>query len=74
MDTSQLLYQQGLAFHRQGLLQQAQKAYQQALLVNPQHAGAWHTLGVMASQAHDPASGLQHIGKALAIEPHNPVF
>ena len=74
MDTSQLLYQQGLAFHRQGLLQQAQKAYQQAVRVNPRHAGAWHTLGVMASQAHDPASGLHHIGKALAIEPHNPVF
>ncbi len=74
MDTSQLLYQQGLAFHRQGLLYQAKQAYQQAVKVNPRHAPALHTLGVLASQANDPTSGLQLIAQALSVEPHNPVF
>lgn len=74
MDTAQLLYQQGLAFHRQGLLGQAKRAYEQAVQINPGHAPALHTLGVMASQANDPATGLGLIAKALAIEPNNPVF
>ena len=74
MDTSQLLYQQGLAFHRQGLLDKAKQAYQQAVKVNPRHAPALHTLGVLASQANDPASGLQLIAQALTVEPQNSVF
>jgi len=74
MDTSQLLYQQGLAFHRQGLLDKAKQAYQQAVKVNSRHAPALHTLGVLASQANDPASGLQLIAQALSVEPLNPVF
>jgi protein O-GlcNAc transferase len=74
MDTSQLLYQQGLAFHRQGLLGQAKRAYEQAVQINPRHAPALHTLGVMASQANEPEVGLSLIAKALAIEPNNPVF
>ena len=74
MDTSQLLYQQGLAFHRQGLLDKAKQAYQQAVKFNPSHAPALHTLGVMASQANDPSFGLQLIAQALSLEPQNPVF
>jgi tetratricopeptide (TPR) repeat protein len=74
MDTSQLLYQQGLAFHRQGLLDKGKQAYQQAVKFNPRHAPALHTLGVLASQANDPASGLQLIVQALSVEPQNPVF
>jgi predicted O-linked N-acetylglucosamine transferase (SPINDLY family) len=74
MDTAQLLYQQGLAFHRQGLLEKAKLAYQQAVKFNPRHAPALHTLGVLASQANDPASGLQLIARALSVEPLNPVF
>lgn len=74
MDTSQLLYQQGLAFHRQGMLDKAKQAYQQAVKLNPRHAPALHTLGVLASQANDPKSGLQLIAQALSVEPQNPVF
>ena len=74
MDTAQLLYQQGLAFHRQGLLDKAKQAYQEAVKCNPRHAPALHTLGVLASQANDPASGLQLIARALSVEPLNPVF
>jgi len=74
MDTSQLLYQQGLAFHRQGKLQQAKQAYEHALKLNPKHAPALHTLGVMASQAGDPSSGLKLIFQALTLVPDDPVF
>lgn len=74
MDTSQLLYQQGLAFHRQGMLDKAKQAYQQAVKLNPRHAPALHTLGVLASQANDPTSGLHLISQALSVEPQNPVF
>lgn len=74
MNTADLLYQQGLAFHRQGLLAQAQQSYEQAVQANPRHAPALHTLGVMKSQAGDPETGLRWIGKALAVDPHNPVF
>ena len=74
MDTAQLLYQQGLAFHRQGLLGQAKRAYEQAVQINPRHAPALHTLGVLASQANEPETGLNLIARALAVEPNNPVF
>ena len=74
MDTAQLLYQQGLAFHRQGMFDKAKHAYQQAIKINPRHAPALHTLGVMVSQTSDPTSGLQLIVLALSIEPQNPVF
>lgn len=74
MDTSQLLYQQGLAFHRQGLLQEAQKAYRETVRYNPRHAPAWHALGIMAAHADDPTTGLQLFAKALSFEPSNPVF
>ena len=74
MDSSQLLYQQALAFHRQGLLQEAQKAYQETVRHNPRHAPAWHALGAMAAQADNPTNGLQLMAKALALEPRNPVF
>lgn len=74
MDRSQLLYQQALAFHRQGLLQEAQRAYQETVRYQPRHAPAWHALGAMAAQTGDPNAGLQMMAKALAIEPQNPVF
>lgn len=74
MDSSQLLYQQGLAFHRQGMLDKAQNAYQQTVQINPYHAPAWHTLGVMASQSGNPEKGFSLILKALAIAPSDPVF
>ena len=74
MDTSELLYQQGLVFHRQGMLAKAQSTYQQVVQMNPLHAPAWHTLGVMASQLGDAEKGLGLVLKALAVEPDNPIF
>jgi len=74
MQEVNLLYQQGLAFHRQGLLQQAKDTYQLVIQSEPHHAPALHLLGVMASQNGDHVQGLVWLERALTIEPQNPVF
>lgn len=58
--------------HRQGLLEQAQAAYEALLVVDPAHADALHMLGVIAVQVGDPHRAVLLLGQSLALQPHNP--
>jgi len=67
------MYQQGVALHRQGRLAQAKALYEQVLAKQPQHSGALHLLGVIAAQSRNPAMAVELIGKAIEINPNDPL-
>ena len=52
-DSVPLLYQQALTLHRQNRLDDAKSLYRQVLALDPNHAGAWHFLGVIALIQND---------------------
>jgi tetratricopeptide (TPR) repeat protein len=58
-----------LAFHQRGLLEEAVSVYQALLEKNPNHADALHLLGVVALQRGQPARAVEHIGRAVSLNP-----
>ena len=56
-----------VAHHRSGRLRQAERACTKALGVDPQDAGAWHLMGMLAVKMGNPALGASFIGQALRI-------
>ena len=61
------VFQTGLSHHQQGELQQAADCYRHVLESEPEHAGAWHFLGVIAITQHDTQTAIEYIEKALSI-------
>jgi predicted O-linked N-acetylglucosamine transferase (SPINDLY family) len=55
--------------HQAGRLEDAESAYRQILKVEPQHADAWHLLGVIRSQTGDHARAVEFISRALEMKP-----
>jgi len=66
-DASDLL-RQALALHRQGRLDDAERAYQAVLAQAPASFDATHLIGVIARQRGDFAAAADWIGKAIAID------
>jgi tetratricopeptide (TPR) repeat protein len=66
--------QSGLELHRDGRLAEAERAYQQVLENDPQHAGALHFLGLIAHQTGKSRIAAELIGKAVVHYPSNPQF
>jgi tetratricopeptide (TPR) repeat protein len=64
---------EGSRLHRSGQLRQADAAYERALGIDPRNADALHLRGVIACQMGQPSTGLDFIGRALAIRP-NPQY
>ena len=58
-----------LGYHQRGLLDQAVPIYQALLAQNPNHADALHLLGVVALQRGHPARAVEHIGRAVTLNP-----
>src|SRR5262249_14836534 len=58
-----------LDFHQRGLLEEAARVYQTLLAENSNHADALHLLGVVALQCGHPAMAVEHIGRAVALNP-----
>jgi tetratricopeptide (TPR) repeat protein len=54
--------------HRAGRLQAAEQIYQQVLAVEPNHADAWHLLGVIAHQRGKHGIAVEYIGRAIGLE------
>jgi tetratricopeptide (TPR) repeat protein len=63
-----LLYAQGLEWHRQGLLEQALAAYEQALQLQPGYFDVLHHIGILAYQAGDHATAEQFLYAAIEID------
>ncbi len=60
---------QGLAFHQQGRLAEAERIYAGVVQRAPNHFDALHLLGVIAYQNRDYARAVQLISKAISINP-----
>lgn len=69
-----LLYDDAVRLHRQGSLREAEPTYRRILEALPNHAGAWHLLGVARHQQGDHAAALEHIGRAMEIGPPQAAF
>ena len=66
-----VLFQQGLALHRQGRLQEAKAQYEAILGEDPLHFEALNLLGTIAGQSGDFATAVAMIGRAIAINPQH---
>ncbi|MGJ7914682.1 tetratricopeptide repeat protein [Massilia sp. LXY-6] len=62
------LFAQGLEWHRQGLLEQALAAYEQALQLQPGYLDVLHHIGILAYQAGDYASAEQFLHAAIEVD------
>lgn len=65
------LFQTGLVYHRQGLLQKAEKSYRQILDHAPEHFNALHMLGVLSCQNKELDIGIALLRKAAAMNPNS---
>ena len=54
--------------HQAGRLQAAEQIYRRILAAAPHQADALHLLGVIASQAGQPALAVEHIERAIALQ------
>ena len=54
--------------HQAGRLQAAEQIYRQILAVQPNHADAWHLLGVIANQVGQHGTAIEYIGRAINVK------
>jgi len=66
--------QAALAYHQNGLLDQAEDLYRDVLRSYPDQVDALHLLGVISSQRGDHVDAVKWFGKAIAIDCTNPHF
>ncbi|HEY2708552.1 MAG TPA: tetratricopeptide repeat protein [Caulobacteraceae bacterium] len=64
-------FDQGLALHQAGRLDEAQLCYEQQLAIQPDHLDARHLLGAISLQAGRFEEGVAAIERALEIGPPN---
>lgn len=65
---------QGIAFHRDGNLENAETVYRSILDVVPDHADALNLLGTVRAEAGAPEEGLEWIRLGVQLRPDQPVF
>ncbi len=54
--------------HQAGRLEAAEQIYRQILAVEPNHADAWHLLGVMASQGGAHEVAVEYVRRAIGLK------
>ena len=62
------------AHHQAGRLQAAEQLCRQILAVEPQQAGAWHLLGVVAYQLGRHEAAIEQIERAIALDGNQAAF
>src|SRR5262245_31646384 len=60
--------------HLRGYLPEAELLYREVLQRSPRHADAMNLLGILRTQSGDPASGLDWLGQAVALDPRSAVY
>jgi Predicted O-linked N-acetylglucosamine transferase, SPINDLY family len=65
--------QNALALHQAGRFAEAEQAYRQLLASDPRHVHALHFYGVLRAQGGDMAGSADLIGRALKINPDDPL-
>lgn len=61
----------GMAAHKQGRLDEAEKCYHSVLEIHPDHPDALHFLGILRHRRGDSRAGLTMVNRSLAIDPGN---
>jgi predicted O-linked N-acetylglucosamine transferase (SPINDLY family) len=74
IDRTASLLQQGLAYHQNGLLAQAEGIYEEILKIDPTNADALHLRGIVAYQTQNHQYAVDLIRKAIELYPHNAAF
>lgn len=64
----------GIEHHSKGSLAEAEQVYRRVLEADPNCAGAWHLLGVIAHQVGQQQIALEYITKAIDLLPTDPGF
>jgi tetratricopeptide (TPR) repeat protein len=70
----QAAFQQAIALHQQGLIEQAATIYEDILRLRPMHFDALHCLGVVASQRGEHQQAVECFSKAIKLHSKNPFF
>ncbi|MBF0587519.1 MAG: tetratricopeptide repeat protein [Magnetococcales bacterium] len=71
LPTPEEALQRAIEHHEAGHLTDAEALYRQLLTTHPQHAMAWHRLGLLALQVGQPQQASQFIGESLRLEPND---
>jgi predicted O-linked N-acetylglucosamine transferase (SPINDLY family) len=74
MTTTAEALRTALEHHRVGQLREAEAIYRQIIKAEPQHADAWHLLGVVAHQLGHSDIAIQLIGRAIALSGNQAMF
>ncbi len=69
MSDAETLFRDGRLHHRDGRLEAAEQMYRRVLEFSPDHADAFHMLGVLASQRGDQDDALARFEQAVALKP-----
>ena len=67
-------YRNALAFHRRGYLEAAEGGYRSVLVAVPDHAGAWHFLGLILHQKHQFDDAIRHLERAISLRQDKAVY
>jgi tetratricopeptide (TPR) repeat protein len=68
-NAAQTLFSRAHAEQAQGRLNEAESTCRRLLALDPNHAGAWHLLGILTLRTGDAATALAHIERAVALAP-----
>ena len=66
---SQVTFDDAVSLHQSGDLQRAYDAYSSIVSIEPNHADAWHGLGVVALQTENFDHAVEWISKATSLNP-----
>jgi len=69
--TLQQAFQQAVAFHQQGRLDEAERLYRAVLHADAGHFGSLHNLGSLSTQRGQPAEAVPLLRSALARQPNS---
>jgi predicted TPR repeat methyltransferase len=65
------IFEDGLSAHREGRLEDAERAYDELLRADAKHRGALNMRGVLELQRGDAAPALQYFDRAVAVDPES---
>jgi tetratricopeptide (TPR) repeat protein len=74
MSTVAAALQFAIERHRTGQFPEAERALRQILAADPQHADAWHLLGVIAHQVGQHAAAIDCFSKAVDFDPQAAIY
>src|SRR5262249_18458714 len=74
MSSQGSVFARAQASERAGELDQAARLYEQILRGDPQHASAWHQLGMGWQRQDRVALAAECLSRAVSLEPENPTY